>query len=137
MDENYFFREVLYCPLNDMKVTLAEEFVKLGIEKNKQIICDSGNELNKEEARKLKNAGYNVINAKKGSGSISSGIETMQKSKIHYVKESINIELEYEQYSWKVWQGIQMDVPEENGDDHILDAMKYVISWYVKVFRLS
>ena len=136
-DENYFFREVLYCPLNDMKGTLTEEFQRLGIEKHKQIICDSGNELNKEEARKLKNAGYNVINAKKGSGSIASGIETMQKSKIHYVKESVNIENEYENYSWKIWQGIQMDIPEENGDDHILDAMKYVISWYTKVFRLS
>jgi len=136
-DENYFFREVLYCPLNDMKCTLAEMFDKLEIPKHKQIICDSGNELNKEEARKLKNAGYNVINAKKGSGSISAGIETMQKSKIHYTKESYNIEQEYENYSWKIWQGIQMDVPEDNGDDHILDAMKYVISWYTKVFRLS
>lgn len=136
-DENYFFREVLYCPLNDMKGTLTEEFERLCIEKHKQIICDSGNELNKEEARKLKNAGYNVINAKKGSGSIATGIETMQKSKIHYVKESLNIENEYENYSWKIWQGIQMDIPEDNGDDHILDAMKYVISWYTKVFRLS
>jgi len=136
-DENYFFREVLYCPLNDMKGTLTDEFERLRIEKHKQIICDSGNELNKEEARKLKNAGYNVINAKKGSGSIAAGIETMQKSKIHYVKESLNIENEYENYSWKIWQGIQMDVPEDNGDDHILDAMKYVISWYTKVFRLS
>ena len=136
-DENYFFREVLYCPLNEMKGTLTEEFERLGIEKYKQIICDSGNELNKEESRKLKNAGYNIINAKKGSGSIAAGIETMQKSKIHYVIESYNIENEYENYSWKIWQGIQMDVPEENGDDHILDAMKYVISWFTKVFRLS
>jgi phage terminase large subunit len=136
-DENYFFHEILYCPLNDIKGSLADEFERLGIEKHKQIICDSGNELNKEEARKLKNAGYNVINAKKGSGSISAGIETIQKSKIHYTRESYNIENEYENYSWKIWQGIQMDVPEENGDDHILDAMKYVISWYTKIFRLS
>lgn len=136
-DENYFFKEMLYKPLNEIKGSLSDEFERLGIEKHIEIICDSGNELNKEESRKLKNAGYNVIQAKKGSGSIASGIETMQKSKIHYTKESINIESEYEQYSWKVWQGIQMDVPEENGDDHALDAMKYVISWYVKVFRLS
>jgi hypothetical protein len=27
----------------------------------------------------------------------------------------------------EIGKGIQMDVPEENGDDHILDAMKYVI----------
>lgn len=136
-DENYFFREVLYKPLNDIKGSLADEFEKLSIPKHVQIICDSGNELNKEESRKLKNAGYNIIQAKKGSGSIASGIETMQKSKIHYTKESLNIEQEYENYSWKIWQGIQMDVPEDNGDDHILDAMKYVISWYTKVFRLS
>jgi PBSX family phage terminase large subunit len=136
-DENYFFHERLYCPLNDIKGSLADQFERLGIEKHKQIICDSGNELNKEEARKLKNAGYNVINAKKGSGSISAGIETIQKSKIHYTRESYNIENEYENYSWKIWQGIQMDVPEENGVDHILDAMKYVISWYTKIFRLS
>jgi PBSX family phage terminase large subunit len=136
-DENYFFKEILYKPLNDIKGSLTDEFERLGIEKHVQIICDSGNELNKEEARKLKNAGYNVIQAKKGSGSISAGIETMQKSKIHYTNESLNIESEYESYSWKVWQGIQMDVPEENGDDHALDAMKYVISWFTKVFRLS
>jgi len=136
-DENYFFKERLYKPLNDIKGSLSDEFESLGIPKYVQIICDSGNELNKEESRKLKNSGYNVINAKKGSGSISAGIETMQKSKIHYTKESLNIELEYEQYSWKIWQGIQMDMPEENGDDHSLDAAKYVISWFVKVFRLS
>lgn len=136
-DENYFFREILYKPLNDIKGSLTEEFERLNIPKHVQIICDSGNELNKEESRKLKNAGYNIIQAKKGSGSIATGIETMQKSKIHYTKESINIENEYESYSWKIWQGIKMDVPEENGDDHALDAMKYVISWFVKVFRLS
>jgi len=136
-DENYFFKEILYKPMNDIKGSLSDEFERLNIPKHKQIIADSGNELNKEESRKLKNAGYNIIQAKKGAGSISSGIETIQKSKIHYTKESINIEQEYENYSWKIWQGIQMDVPEENGDDHSLDAMKYVISWFVKVFRLS
>lgn len=136
-DENYFIREILYKPLNDIRGSLSEEFEKLKIPKHVQIICDSGNELNKEESRKLKNSGYNIIQAKKGSGSIAAGIETIQKSKIHYTKESINLENEYENYSWKIWQGIQMDVPEENGDDHALDALKYVISWFVKVFRLS
>lgn len=136
-DENYFFKERLYLPMNEMKGSLSDEFQRLGIEKHIEIICDSGNDINKSEGIKLRNSGYNIIFAKKGAGSISSGIETMQKSKIHYTKESVNIENEYENYSWKIWQGIQMDVPEENGDDHILDAMKYVISWHTKVFRLS
>jgi phage terminase large subunit len=73
-DENYFFREILYKPLNDIKGSLSDEFERLNIPKHKQIIADSGNELNKEESRKLKNAGYNIIQAKKGAGSISSGI---------------------------------------------------------------
>ena len=81
--------------------------------------------------------GYNVIFAQKGAGSVNSGIETLQKCNVYYTKSSINLEDEYENYSWKIYQGVQMDVPEENGDDHILDAMKYVISWYTKVFRLS
>ena len=136
-DENYFIREILYKPLNDINGSLSDEFERLKIPKHKQIICDSGNELNKEESRKLKNSGYNIIQAKKGSGSIAAGIETIQKSKIHYTIESTNLENEYENYSWRIWQGIQMDVPEENGDDHALDAVKYVISWFVKVFRLS
>ena len=30
-----------------------------------------------------------------------------------------------------------MDVPEDNCDDHVLDASKYVIVWYVKTRGLS
>jgi hypothetical protein len=57
---------------------------------------------------------------KKAELLISSGIETMQKSKIHYTKESVNIEQEYEAVLKENLAGIQMDIPEENGDDHIL-----------------
>lgn len=136
-DQTFFFKERLYRPMNEMSGTLSNEFDKLNIPKYKEIICDSGNELNKSEGIKLRNAGYNIIFAQKGQGSINAGIETLQKSNIVYTKNSINIENEYSSYAWKVYNGIQMDVPEDNNLDHILDAIKYVTVWYVKTRRLS
>jgi hypothetical protein len=135
-DENYFLHELLYKPMNEMRGSLSDELLLLNIPKHKEIICDSGNELNKSEGVKLRNSGYNVIFAKKGQGSVVSAIETMQKSKIHYTTSSTNLEENYENYSWKIYQGIQLDIPEETRED-LIDASKYVISWHTKVFRLS
>jgi hypothetical protein len=44
----------------------------------------------------------------------------MQKSKIHYTKESVNIEQEYSSTAGKFGK-VSKWTPEENGDDHILD----------------
>lgn len=135
-DKTFFFKEILYKPLNHIEGTLSTELDKLKIPKHIEIICDVGNELNKTEMQKLRNAGYNVLPAMKGAGSILSGIETIQKSTIYYTKSSNNIENEYDTYSWRIAQGVQLDEPEQT-DDHLLDAMKYVISWYRRTRYLS
>lgn len=128
-DGTYFLHELLYKPLNEMKGTLSDELENLSIPKHVEIICDSGNELNEGEIRKLKNSGFNVIKARKGQGSVVSAIETMQKSKIYYTRSSYNLEENYENYSWKIYQGIQLDIPEETRED-LIDAAKYVIKWF-------
>ena len=135
-DKTFFFKEILYKPLNHIEGTLSTELDNLKIPKHIEIICDVGNELNKTEMQKLRNAGYNVLPAMKGAGSILSGIETIQKSNIYYTKSSKNIENEYDTYSWRIAQGVQLDEPEQT-DDHLLDAMKYVISWYRRTRYLS
>jgi PBSX family phage terminase large subunit len=135
-DGTYFLKELLYKPLNQMKGTLSEELEALGIPKHIEIICDSGNELNQGEGQKLRNSGYNVIFAQKGQGSVVSAIETMQKAIIYYTKSSYNLEENYENYSWKIYQGIQLDTPEETRED-LIDASKYVIKWYSKTRYLS
>jgi phage terminase large subunit len=135
-DGTYFLKELLYKPLNEIEGTLSDELTRLGIPKHIEIICDSGNELNQSEGRKLKNSGFNVIFAQKGQGSVVSAIETMQKSKIYYTRSSYNLEENYENYSWKVYQGIQLDIPEETRED-LIDASKYVIKWYSKTRYLS
>lgn len=135
-DGSYFLKELLYKPLNEMKCTLSELFEQMKIPKHIEIICDSGNELNQNETRKLRNSGFNAISAQKGQGSVVSAIETMQKSKIYYTESSYNLEENYENYSWKIYQGIQLDIPEETRED-LIDASKYVIKWYSTTRYLS
>lgn len=133
---NYYLKERLYKPLNQMNGTLSDELIKLGIPKHIEIICDSGNELNLSEGRKLKNSGFNVIFAEKGQGSVVSAIETMNKSNIFYTETSYNLEENYENYQWKTHNGIVLDIPEETRED-LIDAAKYVIKWFSKTRYLS
>ena len=135
-DGSYFLKERLYKPMKEMNGTLSDELIKLGIPKHIELICDSGNELNQSEGRKLKNSGFNVIFAQKGQGSVVSAIETMQKSIIYYTKSSNNLQENYENYSWKTHNGEVLDIPEETRED-LIDAAKYVIKWYSKTRYLS
>lgn len=135
-DKTFFFHELLYNPMNKMQGTLSEELINLGIDKRLELICDSSNEINETEGRKLKNSGFNVIFALKGKGSVKSGIELLQKKTVIYTSTSSNLESEYEQHSWRVVQGLQLDEPEQ-GNDHAIDACKYVSSWYARTRRLS
>jgi phage terminase large subunit len=133
---NYFLKEHLYKPLNQINGTLSDELTKLKIPKTIEIICDSGNELNKSEGQKLRNAGFNIIFAIKGVGSVVSAIETIQKSKIYYTESSTNLEENYENYQWKTHNGIVLDIPEETRED-LIDASKYVIKWYARTRYLT
>lgn len=136
-DRTFFFHQHIYKPMNMMKGTLSDEFDALGFIKNKENICDSGNELNKSEGQKLKNSGYNMIFAQKGHGSVNAGIEMIQKYNIVYTKESSDLENEYENYSWRIYQGIQLDEPEDNQLDHLMDCCRMGVSWYAKTRYLS
>lgn len=135
-DETFFFKELLYKPMNEMHSTLSDELHNLDIDKRIEIIADSSNEINETEGRKLRNSGYNLIFAKKGKGSVKAGIELLQKKKVLVTKKSINLLDEYENHSWRVVQGIQLDEPEQ-GNDHAIDACKYVSSWYSRINYLT
>ncbi len=135
-DETFFFKELLYKPMNEMHSTLTDELHNLGIDKRIELIADSSNEINETEGGKLRNSGYNLIFAKKGKGSVKAGIELLQKKKVLVTKNSINLLDEYENHSWRVIQGIQLDEPEQ-GNDHAIDACKYVSSWYARINYLT
>lgn len=135
-DQSFFFKELLYKPMNEMSGTLSDELHNLGIDKRKELIVDSSNEINKTEGQKLRNSGFNIIFALKGKGSVVSGIELLQKKIVYYTANSTNLEQEYENHSWRVVQGVQLDEPEQ-GNDHAIDACKYVSSWYGRTRYLT
>ena len=135
-DQTFFFKEILYKPMNKMNGTLSDELHNLAIDKRLEIICDSSNEINVTEGRKLRNSGYNIIFAIKGKGSVKAGIELLQKKIVYYTKSSENLEQEYENHSWRIVQGIQLDEPEQ-GNDHAIDACKYVSNWYARTRYLT
>jgi PBSX family phage terminase large subunit len=135
-DQTFFFKELLYKPMNLMSSTLSDELHNLGIDKKLELICDSSNEINKTEGNKLRNSGFNVIFALKGKGSVISGIELLQKKKVFYTSSSTNLEQEYENHSWRIVQGVQLDEPDA-GNDHAIDACKYVSSWYARINYLT
>lgn len=136
-DRTFYLKQWLYKPLNLINGTLSEEFERLGVSKTLEIVCDSGNELNQSEAQKLINAGYNIIKAKKGSGSVVAGIELMQKYRIVVMQGSKELIDEYENYCWRIAKGVQLDEPDPSCDDHALDASKYVINWFGRINYLS
>jgi PBSX family phage terminase large subunit len=136
-DRTFYLKQWLYKPLNLINGTLSEEFERLGVSKTLEIICDSGNELNQSEAQKLINSGYNIIKAKKGSGSVVAGIELMQKYRIVVMQGSSELIDEYENYCWRIAKGVQLDEPDPICDNHALDASKYVINWFGRVNYLS
>jgi hypothetical protein len=136
-DRTFFFKELLYKPMNLMEGTLIDEFRKLKIDKTRENICDSGNEINTSESAKLRNDGYNIVSAKKGAGSVNGGIESTQKAKIIYTESSQNLEMEYENYSWRMWHGVQMDEPEQTSEDHLMDCCRMFVMWYVRTRRLT
>lgn len=73
----------------------------------------------------IKNAGYRVIAADKNPGSVKRGIDRVQQRQIVYCGE--NLKREYLSYAWrKKRSGEVLDEPQD-GNDHLLDALRYAV----------
>lgn len=122
-DRTFYIRERLYKPENVM-YSLSNELEKIGIGKDEIIVADSAS---RDKILELRKAGYYVIGARKGNNSNVSGISLVSKFNIVYTSDSVNIEAEYDNYSWELDRyGIPTDIPLKK-DDHLMDALKYVI----------
>ncbi len=73
----------------------------------------------------IRNAGYRIIAADKNPGSVRRGIDRVQQRKIRYVGK--NLEREFLTYAWrKKRTGEVLDEPQD-GNDHLMDALRYAI----------
>lgn len=73
----------------------------------------------------IRKAGYRIIAADKNPGSVKRGIDRVQQRSISYVGK--NLEREFLNYAWhKKRTGEVLDEPKD-GDDHLMDALRYAI----------
>ena len=101
---------------------LSRKMRDLGIERQ-EIIADSAEP---KSITELSRQGFLIKGANKGPDSIRLGIDVMKRHRIYITKESTNLIKEMQSYKWKTDRdGKQINQP-EIGNDHAIDALRYV-----------
>lgn len=120
-DGDLFIRELLYeSELNSDEYAAVME--ELGIDPTVLIVADSARP---EIINAIAKAGYLIVSADKNQGSVVRGIDEVQQKHITY--EGKNLEREYMSYGWrKTRTGKVLEVPQD-GDDHLMDALRYAV----------
>ena len=120
-DGSLFIRELLYeSELNSDEY--GEVMQELEIDGTVPIIADSARP---EIINAIMAYGYLIIPADKNPGSVLRGIDRVQQRHITY--DGKNLEREYMSYGWrKTRTGKVLEVPQD-GDDHLMDALRYAI----------
>lgn len=120
----------------DGKLGLVEKIYKKGIlgsqygevlrrneiDPNVLIVADSARP---EIIAEIQNAGFRCIGADKNAGSVLRGIDRVAQRQIVYCGD--NLKREYLSYAWrKKRSGEILDEPED-GNDHLMDAVRYAV----------
>lgn len=101
---------------------LAREMRRIGIPKSAQIVCDSARP---EIIERLRREGYRAMPSGKGVGSVKQGILAVKEYRLKIYRKSVNLIEEIDNYVWDEDRaGALLDIPRD-GDDHLLDAMRY------------
>jgi len=100
----------------------AETLMSQNIDPNVLIVADSARP---EIIAEIKNAGFRIVGADKNPGSVKRGIDRVSQRQIVYCGQ--NLKREYLSYAWrKKRSGEILDEPED-GNDHLLDSLRYAI----------
>jgi PBSX family phage terminase large subunit len=135
-DGTFYICERLYKPLGDINesLTLIIQTDVPQIEVGKSIvICDSQKDL---YIQLLRAAGYMALAAIKGQGSIEVGISLVQSFNIRYVPAP-NLVSEYNNYSFMLDRYDKSTDKPKATDDHLLDALRYCLSYMVKHLNIK
>lgn len=95
---------------------------KCGVDPSVLIVADSARP---EIIAEVKKEGYRIIGANKNPGSVIRGIDRVKDRQIHFSGK--NLKQEYLSYAWrKKRSGEIIDEPQD-GNDHLLDALRYAV----------
>lgn len=120
-DKGIFIKELLY-----EKGLLGSQYVdklkSLGVDPSVLIVADSARP---EIIAEIKAGGYRIVGADKNAGSVKRGIDRVSQRQVAYDGE--NLEKEYLTYAWrKKRSGEILDEPDD-GNDHLMDALRYAV----------
>ncbi len=100
----------------------GEVLRNIGIDPNVLIVADSARP---EIIAEIQKAGFRCIGADKNPGSVLRGIDRVAQRQIIY--SGANLKREYLSYAWrKKRSGEILDEPED-GNDHLMDALRYAV----------
>lgn len=100
----------------------AEILMSHNIDPTVLIVGDSARP---EIIAEIRSAGYRIVGADKNPGSVKRGIDRVSQKQIVYAGE--DLKREYLSYAWrKKRTGETLDEPED-GNDHLMDALRYAI----------
>jgi phage terminase large subunit len=94
---------------------------------NKYLFCDSAEP---DRIQEFEEAGFVVLGADKN---VKTGIDMVQRQKVHVLRDSTNLIKEKRSYSWKVDRRTTRILDEPiKFNDHLMDAERYAIFTYFK-----
>lgn len=86
------------------------------------IVADSARP---EIIAEIKNAGFRCIGADKNAGSVKRGIDRVSQRQIIY--NGADLKREYLSYAWRKKRGGELIDEPQDGNDHLLDALRYAV----------
>lgn len=108
------------------KGLLGSEYVEMlrscDVDPTVLIVADSARP---EIIAEIKRAGFRIVGADKNPGSVKRGIDRVDQKQVVYCGE--NLKREYLSYAWrKKRTGEVLDEPQD-GNDHLMDALRYAV----------
>ena len=111
---------------------LMKRMIDLGINGHDIIIADSSNQ---DAIKQMQDAGFNVVPAIKGPGSIKAGIDALRGLTINITSDSHNWKLEQENYKFQNKNGQWSNEPID-AHNHLWDGLRYYYQHFHKVNKV-
>lgn len=127
--ESIFVKELCYTP-GLAPIQMKELAEANGFNENTPIYCDH----DPEQIAQLRRFGVTALMAKKGQGSVKSGILKLKELKVFYTRSSINLAEELRRYEWikDKSNGSHTNIPIDKFN-HAIDAVRIAV--YTQYFR--
>ena len=100
----------------------CDELKRAGVDPSVLIVADGARP---EIIAEIKRGGYRCIAADKGAGSVLRGIERVSEYQVMYYGK--NLEREYLSYAWRKKKSGELQDEPQDGNDHLMDALRYAI----------